>query len=242
MISYYMITDKGDRHNNEDAVGVKHIDDKYCFIVADGLGGHGKGEEASALVKDSILESFSNDSTIIDFLEEAIEKAQIELLDEQKKKHTSMDLKTTLVALMLDDKQMKWIHIGDTRLYRFEKNKVKQRTIDHSVPQMLALAGDIKEKDIRNHPLRSKLMRVMGSEWEKQEYEVSEVNEINNTQAVLMCTDGFWEYITEKEMCKLLKKSCSVENWVQKMLEIVRSNGVEKNMDNYTAIAIWFNK
>ena len=55
----------------------------------------------------------------------------------------------------------------------------------------------------------------------------------------MLCSDGFWELIDEKQMCKLLKNSSTVEEWMQAMVEVIKQNGIGKNMDNYTAIALW---
>ena len=104
---------------------------------------------------------------------------------------------------------------------------------------MLVLARDIKEKQIRNHPDRNRLLRVMGIEWEKPMYELAEPKKLGDYQAFLLCSDGFWELIDEKQMGKLLKSSSTVEEWMQSMVQVVRSNGTGKNMDNYTAIALW---
>ena len=58
-------------------------------------------------------------------------------------------------------------------------------------------------------------------------------------QAFLLCSDGFWELIDEKEMCTQLKKANTVEEWLENMIKIVQINGEGKNMDNYSAIAVW---
>ena len=57
-------------------------------------------------------------------------------------------------------------------------------------------------------------------------------------RAVLLCSDGFWEYITEAEMIELLNISSSADDWLMKMVSVVKKNGQLKNMDNYSAIAI----
>jgi serine/threonine protein phosphatase PrpC len=57
--------------------------------------------------------------------------------------------------------------------------------------------------------------------------------------AFLMCSDGFWELIEEKQMIKLLKKAQSVEEWLDSMVSEVMSNGKGKDMDNNSAIAVW---
>ena len=104
---------------------------------------------------------------------------------------------------------------------------------------MLVLAHEIREKDIREHPDRNKLLRVLGISGDTPGFELSELQELRKIQAFLLCSDGFWEYILEKEMCALLKKSSSVEEWLQLMQETVEGRGRGKEMDNYSAVAIW---
>lgn len=69
---------------------------------------------------------------------------------------------------------MQWGHVGDSRLYYFKNGKIVKRTLDHSVPQMLVARGEIDEKEIRHHPDRNRLVRVMGMEWDEPKYQVSE--------------------------------------------------------------------
>ena len=148
-------------------------------------------------------------------------------------------MKTTLVALDICRDQIKWAHIGDSRLYYFQNCKLVERTLDHSVPQMLVLAHKLKEKKIRGHEDRNKLLRVIGSPWETKKYDCSEIINKNGFQAFLLCSDGFWELIDEKAMTKTLKKSNSVDEWLDAMVEIVRQNGKCTDMDNNSAIAVW---
>ena len=132
------------------------------------------------------------------------------LIKKIEKTHLKNSMKTTAVVLLTDNEKAIWAHIGDSRLYVFRKNKIVLRTLDHSVPQMLVSSGDIKEKEIRNHPDRNRLLRVMGVPWKRQEYEISEIRSLSECQAFLLCSDGFWEYITEKMMCKYLNTTFQV--------------------------------
>ena len=116
------------------------------------------------------------------------------------------------------------------------------RTLDHSIPQMLVMSGEITESEIRNHPDRNILLRVMGAEWDGPAYELLKPVPLRKCQAMLLCSDGFWELIDEACMCDCLKKSNSVEEWMAYMSEIVKINGKDKDMDNYTAVAVWVNK
>ena len=113
------------------------------------------------------------------------------------------------------------------------------RTLDHSVPQMLVNIGEIDEDEIRNHPDRNRLLRVMGAEWETPQYQYSEKIPLKKGQAFLLCSDGFWELITEKMMIRFLRRADSVDEWLDTMMDYVEEKGKEKNMDNYSAIAVW---
>ena len=237
-IDFAVFTDSGDREKNEDSFAVSENENKYCFVLCDGLGGHGKGEIASAYVSQYLKAYYEDCNDPDKFFDDCFDKAQSGLLEEQKSAGSTFEMKTTAVVLSISDNKFRYGHIGDSRLYHFRKNKMFQRTLDHSVPQMLALAGDIKEKHIRNHPDRNRLLRVMGVEWDGSRYELSEDQELQKGDAFLLCSDGFWEPITEKEMCKTLKKCSTAEEWINSMSQIVKKNGAETNMDNYTAIAV----
>lgn len=239
-MTFQVLSKYGSREINEDSVYAGDADGRGLFIVADGLGGHGKGDVASTIAISAFKETFSSRSDPLSaLLPKAFLNAQAAILAEQKRAGTPLQMKTTACALAIDGDKLMWGHIGDTRLYAFSRNKIKVRTLDHSVPQMLVLAHDIKEKDIRNHPDRNKLLRVLGVSGDVPKFEVSGVQSASKYQAFLLCSDGFWELILEKEMCTLLKKSSSVEEWLHMMQDTVEQRGAVADMDNYSAIAIW---
>ena len=239
MATYKMITKVGSREHNEDSAACIESDGNYCFVVADGLGGHGRGEVASQKVievfeRDFLTNSENNEM----FLRAAFSNAQDEILAEQQAQGDKHGMKTTAVCLSIIGNLCQWGHVGDSRLYVFRKNKVSIRTLDHSVPQMLVLSGEIKEKHIASHPDRNRLLRVMGIEWDSPRYELSDEVLLTDYQAFLLCTDGFWELIDPKLMGKFLKKSKTVDEWLDLMATEVEKNGQGQDMDNYTAIAV----
>ena len=239
-LTYYKLSDKGKRRNNEDYVGSYELNNEYCFAVADGLGGHERGEVASKLVVETVGEVFAQENGYSEyFLREAFELAQQNLLDKQQKEDAYDELKTTLTLVVIGKESIGWGHVGDSRIYRFGNKKLITQTKDHSVPQMLVKMGEITEKEIRNHPDRSRLLKVMGVDWDRPKYEIVEDVPIVCGDSYLMCSDGFWELIEEKQMLNCLKKSKTPQEWIELMQEIVLENGKERNMDNYSAIAIW---
>ena len=241
MISYYLMTDKGDRGNNEDNVGMYRMGQEYCFALADGLGGHGKGEVASQIAVEQAVKTFAQIGKASgECLAEAFQSGQNEILEMQRRDRTAGDMKTTLVLLLVGEELIRWGHIGDSRLYYFENGRLVGRTMDHSVPQMLVAAGEIKEKQIRRHPDRNRLLRVMGVDWEEPRYQMAEPIKSTSGQAFLLCSDGFWEWIEEKKMTACLKKASTPQMWLESMAEIVRRQGRGQNMDNYSAVGAWF--
>lgn len=236
MITYSVMTRKGERERNEDYTGVAQLNDRIVFLLADGLGGHARGDDASRFVVEEIkrLLNERNDRSI----EQCIQESQDKLLAEQKKLHEEGAMKTTLTVLDVRNGYAQFFHVGDSRIYYFHKNKYALRSNDHSVPQMLYMSGRIREKDIRYHEDRSKLIRVMGMEWNAPKYESSKKLKVTDQDAFLLCSDGFWELIEEKQMTKMLKKSSAPEEWLSMMEQEILKNGTGTNMDNYSAIAV----
>ena len=235
-----LYTNVGKRTVNEDsAYNYLKTNSEGFFVVCDGLGGHGKGEVASKLVVDAVVEKVKESGIENEnIIESSILNANNLLLQAQKEIKAESEMKTTIVCLRVFDGKAQWAHVGDTRLYMFKNKKTFTRTLDHSVPQVLVAAGEIKEKQIRFHEDRNRLIRVMGTQWDSPKFDISEIESVSNGDAFLLCTDGFWEYITEKEMLKCLKKSKSADEWMNKMSEIVLKNGSKSDMDNNTAICV----
>lgn len=237
---YEIVSKPGEREQNEDYANVAQRGDDYCFVLADGLGGHGGGDEASRLVSEYILEDFKVRGEVSEaYLKRCFEESQNLLLREQERQDRIYEMKTTLVVFLAGERLLHWGHIGDSRLYAYRNRKLKQRTFDHSVPQMLVAAGEIKEEQIRGHADRNRLLRVMGTEWESPRYQLAKSWERAGKQAFLLCSDGFWEWIDEKTMQRSLRKAKSPTEWLEQMEREALKNGTGKGMDNYSAITVF---
>ncbi|MBR5279574.1 MAG: serine/threonine-protein phosphatase [Clostridia bacterium] len=242
-LDFACITNHGDRPINEDAVGVKQKQDgqQYCFVLCDGLGGHGMGDVASSVVKDTFLYAFEEAESMKHFLPNTFKKAQEQLLLQQKEQNATHKMKTTAVCVVCDDQKVSVGYVGDSRFYAFRKNCVAVQTADHSVPYRLYLSKMIREDEIRTHPDRNMLLRVMGVQWNDPQFEVLKTLKLKTIQAFLLCSDGFWELITEADMCRLLQESLSAQEWLSKMQAIIE-NSPKTDKDNYSAIAILCHK
>ena len=237
-VDYTTYTNKGKRGVNEDSCGVASFNDSYCFVVADGLGGHGGGDVASSCAVDAVCGLFSKTGYTDHFFQDAFLNAQNSIITVQQQAHKVSQMKTTLVILVVTPRKTYWAHIGDSRLYHWKKQQLKEHTIDHSVPQMLVLSGEIKESEIRHHPDRNRLLRVLGVKGEQPRFECGKPLRNSGEHTYLLCTDGYWELIDENAMTETLKCKNTLEEWIIGMNSHVIRNGENTEMDNYTAIAV----
>ena len=237
-IQYEIWSDIGDREQNEDYVEIRQEKKGALAVVTDGLGGHENGEIASKLVTTTMMKEINFDSENYEIeLHRIMQRAQEALIQLQRKEKKIDAMKTTGVSLLINSKMAYLGHIGDSRGYIFYKSGKIERTNDHSVPQMLFLSGGLKEKQIRYHEDRNKLLRVFGMKWEKDACELKPPIEIRKVKAFLLCTDGFWELINEKQMKRCLYFSTTPKQWMERMIKIIKSKKEQK--DNCTAITIF---
>ncbi|MDR1185685.1 MAG: protein phosphatase 2C domain-containing protein [Coriobacteriales bacterium] len=206
------------------------------FAVADGLGGHNGGEMASSI---AIAEALAAFREMPEDLSTCFERGQQSILRTQAQDSAASDMKTTLTLLRISGARVQWGHIGDTRLYWFVSGHLRCHTLDHSVPQMLAALGEIREQDIRHHEDRNRLLKVMGIEWPEPRYELADEVALSGEDSFLLATDGFWEYVDEKEMERARRFAVSPEHWLKRMLRMAEKNARGHDRDNHTAIAVF---
>lgn len=221
----------GGRENNEDA----HIEvdqgNRYLYVVADGLGGHDCGEVASNIAVNEIKRQFESEQYFD--LEKAIISANEMILNKQQE--TGLKMRTTVVAAYVNNDVTVFANVGDSRVYAFDESSIIFQSLDHSASQMAVKIGKINQSEIRNHSDRNVLTRALGAS-DSLKVDVNKVNS-SDYQRLLLCTDGFWEYVLEEEMIETLLTSKFPDAWLFKMRE-KHTQRIPKNNDNNTAIAV----
>lgn len=241
MISYSSLSRPGDRNVNEDAVGALFRNGRYLFVVADGLGGHGRGGTASSYVVSRLLRTFEEADGMgeAQFFSETLPLIQKELAYMQLVEHCAAGMRSTVAAAAVSDRTITVAHVGDSRCYLLGAWGIQRRTLDHSVPQMLALAGEIRERDIPHHPSRNKLLHALGDGDEELRVDIQEVRRSHKVKALLLCSDGFWEHIDGRSICAARRRAKTPEEWLERMEETVKEAGSHHNMDNYSALGVF---
>lgn len=236
------VTNVGGRASNQDALSTVRQNGLACFVVSDGVGGEKGGEVASQAVVETIVRSFVEQAMFDPHvLQSYVERAAIRLAELKSAEERLSAMSATVAAVLVDQSSgaALWAHMGDTRIYLFRQNLVHRVTKDHSLVQQLIDAGYCKADQLRRHPQRSTLCAALGAEGNVEVTEAALT--LQTGDAFLICTDGFWEWITEQEMEQAAASAESAEEWLMTMRATVDKRGYlsASSADNYTAFAIY---
>lgn len=222
---------------NEDAAGNAIAQGFTLLAVADGLGGHEGGEVASRLAIERVVAGFQQAPSLEADTLVALVKGAHRALREAHPEGDDHRMRTTLVILVSDGVSVRWAHVGDTRLYCFRDGVIQGRSRDHSVPEMLHRAGEIRDEDIRRHPDRGRLLQALGQETDPK-VAVSQALPLMPDEAFLLCSDGWWENLSDAEMEDTLRAASSPDEWLARMADAI-AGAAAMPQDNYTAIGVF---
>lgn len=230
--------EQGTRKQNEDYLAYRTAEGAFCFVLCDGLGGLSGGAIAAKSVCEATLAAWEPggepDNTVRKILY-AGSYALRELQDLTPEPH----LKTTVVAAVVTRHGRLAVgHTGDSRCYLFRKNKILLQTKDQTVAQAHLDRGTAHEKDVRLSPNRHKLLHVMDENWDDDRMTLDMGYTLHWNDAILLCSDGFWEFVPEREMRKCLRQADSADAWLASMKAQWNLHAAGNPRDNSSAIAI----
>jgi len=208
-------------------------------VVCDGVGGSRSGAEASAVVVQTAGQLwkdrggvFSDPKKDLLSLSNVARNRIADLAVAGEKRAPA----STIVALYVTPTEAHWIHAGDSRLYHFRNSQLVTRTRDHSVVQILVDQGEVSEEEMGSHPDQGRLLQSLGTqEYREPTYGTAAIGQ---SDAFVLCTDGFWERTSPKAMASLfLAEPSNLESELRKVVgRAVQANG--PSGDNVTAAII----
>ena len=134
------------------------------LIVADGMGGHKAGDFASKYTTESVVESLKQ-STVSGpqaMFEEAISKANTEIIELAASDVNLEGMGTTLVVATVIEHTLYFANVGDSRLYVIG-DEIKQLSKDHSLVEEMVRLGGINEDEAKHHPDKNIITRAIGA-------------------------------------------------------------------------------
>jgi PPM family protein phosphatase len=239
-IAVAALTERGDRVVNEDAVSFLANDDKGCFILADGAGGHGFGDIAAKAVVREMLGAFSAQPSISkEVLQRGLGLARSSLVRERCAHPGAGRMDSTVACLLVDtaERRALWLQLGDSRIYLFRNQRAHLLTHDHSVLQSVIDAG-LHRGSVRGAPDRNRLYASVGAEDTPSDMLSAEPIEVEDGDMFLVCSDGFWDTVDEQLMEGGLRQSQNPRDWLEGLFD--QGRAVSSGWgDNATALAVW---
>jgi serine/threonine protein phosphatase PrpC len=207
------------------------------LIVADGMGGHTKGQEASSLairvaggviVREILLPALSRRASQIanrpihEILTEATLSANEAVAQMES------DAGTTLTSALVLGRSAYIAHVGDTRVYYLNDEGLHQISQDHSLVNRLTELGQISAQEAQHHPQRNFLYRAVGQVYELKVDTYSRHLEAGSH--LILCSDGLWSAVSEEEIVHAVRTSRSPQEACNELIDRANEHGGEDNI------------
>jgi len=215
------------RKHNEDAI----LDNREhgLWVVADGMGGHWGGDQASQTIVDAMAD-FSRQQDLSDNvadLEMRLKEANRTCMRTGARAGKKKVMGSTAALLFAHDPFCFFIWVGDSRVYRRRGNETKQMTHDHSLVQELVDSGKITAKEAESHPSGNVITRAVGVSHTLQmdlEFATSDPGD-----TYLLCSDGLYRHVSDEEIGEHLGMN-NVNDATEKLLALALSRGGSDNI------------
>jgi len=190
-------TDTGHRRSaNEDS----YVAELPVFAVADGMGGHASGDVASAAVVTRLAETTEGDFASLAAVNLALEKAtdDIERTTGDKAIGVGTTVSGAILSIHDNEPYFSVFNVGDSRVYQFERNELRQVTVDHSVVQEMVDSGLLSRDQAENHPESNVITRAVG-------FNVSPLVDhwqlpVRAGLRLLVCSDGLTKELSDERI------------------------------------------
>jgi PPM family protein phosphatase len=218
-------------------------------LLADGMGGYSGGEVASALAVALIsgglqsalpvlrkAQAAGEDmlADIAQLLRQQIENANIQIFRKSVTQQELAGMGTTLLALVFCGKQAVVAHIGDSRLYCLQGQRLRQLTYDHTVLQARIDSGEITPEQAKRVPHKGMLTRALGVET-MVEQDLRGID-VSPGDIFLLCSDGLSDMLEEKEIQQALSEAGSdLSATAQRLVKMANDYG---GLDNISVVLV----
>jgi protein phosphatase len=241
-MKYRMASDVGKiRKNNEDYCKGEIIETKDgeigIFAIADGMGGHKKGEVASKLAVENIIEFLKDNlvqhdnvklSYITDILKQAYNDVNTIIYNRSKVDSECEGMGTTLTTAVVYKNIIYIGNVGDSRCYICENNSIEQITKDHSLVEELVEKNMITKEEAIKHPQRNVITRALGTD-KIVIVDIFERN-IENESKILLTTDGLTNYITKNQMEEIVLSDENIEKACEDLIKVANDTAGRDNI------------
>ena len=200
----------GDRAINQDRTAVFRGEDALFLVLADGLGGHPRGERAAEIVVETCKEAFEASARPIPdparFLTRTLHKAHERITLFGLEQRPPIEPRTTVVAALIQAGEMLSVHAGDSRLYLLREHAPFYRTTDDSYIELLRQQGIAADRQQDTSARRHFVTKCLGGSLLLPEI-LPERTPLERGDLLVLCSDGFWSQVDEVRSLETLSRS-----------------------------------
>jgi serine/threonine protein phosphatase PrpC len=251
------LSDAGQRPYNEDALCTAQHGPVTFVVLADGAGGHRGGAIAAQQVVSDLQAALTArctaaaTATTATAMQAGLPPAELTALVQQAHRRLQAmqqdsrgagRMHTTVVVLWLHTSRAiaLWSHVGDSRLYRLRYGLIDHVSSDDSLVQRMVQAGLLSSEQAQVHPARHQLLSALGGEDEIEPHTLPAWADMEDGDAFLLCSDGWWEPLGDERITALCRAAVSPQDWLLRMQREIEAQQ-EPHQDNYSAVALWVN-
>ena len=237
----YALTNRlGNRASNQDRCAIRHDEDRALLVVADGMGGHARGDLAAQTAVETLGRLFREQEGPIPnpraFLDRALARAHEQVVRVGQAQEPAIEPRTTCVVCLVQGRSAWWAHVGDSRLYLLRDGMRLLRTQDHAYVEELLQRGEISEAEARHHPMRNSVSQCLGGSCSLPEASFGEIEELHRNDCLLLCSDGLWSALPENLLQTLYDKP-DLNRALEKLAEDAERASYPRS-DNISAVAL----
>lgn len=229
------VTDRGrKRPSNEDAFGYSVEDGVY--VVCDGMGGAAAGEIASSLAVDEVLRLLSHRSRSVllpQAAEQAVCAANEAIFSRSQRNYRLSGMGTTLVGLMIEERHVLVLNVGDSRCYRLRHRSLEQITLDHSLVEEQVRLGRMTCSEASRSPLRNVITRALGTQC-RVTPDLFEL-EAELGDLFLLCSDGLTRELSDPQIESILCLDLPLDDLCAHLVHAAKKSG---GHDNITCVLV----
>lgn len=211
------------RQHNEDAILC--CPHQNLWAVADGMGGHQRGEVASNLALKTLRKLTQRGADLVD----AVHGANTAILAAAAADEASRGMGTTLVAVRFAGADFAVAWVGDSRAYRVGADGIERLTRDHSLVQALVDAGQLTPEQASTHPRRNVVTQCLGRDDQELVVDVVE-GRLGHGELLLLCSDGLTGELDDAQIQQICAGAVTLDTLVTDLAETANRMGGRDNI------------
>lgn len=212
------------------------------MILADGMGGHQKGELASQVAVDYCAQRLKEELGTLNqperievLLEDCLQRANVKVYLASLESSDNNGMGTTLTIAVIFEDSVYIAHVGDSRAYLYRAASLERLTTDQTMVQAMISSGTLSEAESMTHPQRHVLSQALGA----PEYLKPEILhlDLRKNDRLLLCSDGLHGYVDEFDIAEAMRTGLDPQRTAENLIQLALGRG---GFDNVTVLTAFF--